>query len=121
LRKVLVVNPKTLRRHAQACGLNTSRFTGLTETEALENFKRDDPNELPSARKRRVFHIAFSVSRESMFLLLIAGDTIYLSFGDQQEALLLIGFVVVIIGIRFYQERKTEPLTPEVGMYTKPL
>jgi P-type Ca2+ transporter type 2C len=101
-------------------GLNISRFTGLTQTEALETFKRDGPNELPSARKRSVFHIAFSVAREPMFLLLIAGGMIYLALGDPQEALLLLGFVVVIIGITFYQERKTERTLEALRDMTSP-
>ncbi len=43
-----------------------------------------------------------------MFLLLVAGDLIYLVLGDVREALILLGFVFVVIGITFYQERKTE-------------
>ena len=43
-----------------------------------------------------------------MFLLLIAGGILYLLLGDVQEALMLLAFVFVVIGITFYQERKTE-------------
>ncbi len=43
-----------------------------------------------------------------MFLLLIAAGTLYLLLGDLEEALLLLLFVFVIMGITFYQERKTE-------------
>lgn len=50
----------------------------------------------------------FEVVREPMFLMLIACGLLYLLLGDQEEALMLMGFVVVIIGITFYQERKTE-------------
>ncbi len=89
-------------------GLNISDFTGLTEQEATEKFKRDGPNELPASHKRSVFHIAFEVAREPMFVLLIAGGVIYFLLGDPQEAVLLLGFVFVIVGITFYQERKTE-------------
>ncbi len=43
-----------------------------------------------------------------MFLLLIAGGAIYLILGDVQEAIMLLGFVFVVMGITLYQERKTE-------------
>jgi Ca2+-transporting ATPase len=43
-----------------------------------------------------------------MFLLLVAGGLVYLLLGDLQEALMLLGFVLVVMGITFYQERKTE-------------
>lgn len=43
-----------------------------------------------------------------MFLLLVAGSLIYFILGDLQEALMLMGFVFVVMGITFYQERKTE-------------
>ncbi len=43
-----------------------------------------------------------------MFLLLVAGGLVYLLLGDLQEALMLLGFVFVVMGITFYQERKTE-------------
>ncbi len=43
-----------------------------------------------------------------MFLLLLACGLIYLVLGDIQEAAMLLGFVVVIMGITIYQEQKTE-------------
>jgi P-type Ca2+ transporter type 2C len=81
---------------------------GLSEAEAAKRLKEEGYNELPSARKRSVFRIAFDVIREPMFLLLLACGIIYLFLGDVQEALILLVFVFVIIGITFYQERKTE-------------
>ncbi len=68
----------------------------------------DGYNELPGTKKRTFFHILLEVVREPMFLMLIACGLLYLFLGDQEEALMLMGFVVVIIGITFYQEQKTE-------------
>ena len=81
---------------------------GLTEQETLERLAQDGYNELPSTKKRTFFHMLFEVIREPMFLMLIACGLLYLFLGDQAEALMLLGFVVVIIGITFYQEQKTE-------------
>ena len=43
-----------------------------------------------------------------MFLILVTCGVIYLILGDVQEALMLLGFVFMVMGITFYQERKTE-------------
>jgi len=81
---------------------------GLPPEEATRRLQAEGPNELPSAKPRNLFTIALEVVREPMFLLLLAGGGIYLLLGDLQEALLLLGFVFVIIGITLHQERKTE-------------
>src|SRR5512136_1204441 len=81
---------------------------GLTEQETRERLAEDGYNELPSAKKRNFLHILLEVVREPMFLMLIACGLLYLVLGDQEEALMLMGFVAVIIGITFYQEQKTE-------------
>ena len=81
---------------------------GLTDHEASQRLAEEGPNELPSAKPRNVFAIAVSVAREPMFMLLVACGTIYLLLGSRQEALMLLGFVFVVMGITFVQERKTE-------------
>lgn len=84
-------------------------ISGLSEAEAARRLKEEGYNELPSARKHRsALAIALGVVREPMFLLLLACGAIYLSLGNRDEALLLLSFVLVIIGITTYQERKTE-------------
>ena len=83
-------------------------FKGLSEKEVAEILQKDGYNELPSTKKRNIFAIAFDVVREPMFLLLITAGGLYLVLGDLEEALMLLAFVFVIIGITLYQERKTE-------------
>ncbi len=83
-------------------------ISGLSEAEADKRFREEGPNELPSSRQRGFFAIAYEVVREPMFLLLVTCGAIYLCLGDLQEALMLLGFVFVVMGITFYQERKTE-------------
>lgn len=85
-----------------------SRFEGLTEEEAARRLAKDGPNELPTAKKRGPFRIALEIVREPMFLLLIACGSLYLILGDIKEALLLLAFVFVVVGITYFQERKTE-------------
>lgn len=91
-----------------ASGFDIKDVKGLSEDEAARILSTDGPNELPSAKPRSLPAIALGVIREPMFLLLVGGGIIYLLLGDLQEALLLLAFVFVVIGITFYQERKTE-------------
>ena len=43
-----------------------------------------------------------------MFLLLVACGAIYLALGDRHEALMLLGFVLVVIAITYVQKRRSE-------------
>ena len=85
-----------------------NNLTGLQEGEVTQRLKEEGHNELPSTQKRGLSAIAFEVMREPMFLLLVACGSIYLMMGDVKEALMLLGFVFVVMGITLYQERKTE-------------
>ncbi|MGE5088209.1 MAG: cation-translocating P-type ATPase [Candidatus Levyibacteriota bacterium] len=87
-----------------------SEFTagGLSAAEAAARFASDGPNELPSARPLGLIAIALQVLREPMFLLLIGACAIYLLLGDIREAAVLFMSVFVVMGITFFQERKTE-------------
>jgi P-type Ca2+ transporter type 2C len=89
--------------------IDITQVEGLTTEEAERRFEKDGPNEIRSAMKRSILRIAFDVMVEPMFLLLVAVGVVYLFLpGELQEALILLSFVVVVIGITFYQERKTE-------------
>jgi len=81
---------------------------GLSDQEAASRLEREGYNELPSSKPRTISAIAMEVIREPMFLLLVAGGAIYLWLGDIQEGVMLLSFVLVVMGITFYQERKTE-------------
>jgi len=87
---------------------STDTSTGLTEAEAAFRLQQNGFNELPSSKNRSLFATAWEIVREPMFLLLLACGAIYLVLGDVQEALMLLGFVFVVLGITLYQERKTE-------------
>jgi len=88
--------------------IDIKSIKGLSDAEAANRLRQEGYNELPSTQRRNIFAIAFQVIREPMFLLLVAGGAIYLIVGDIEEAVLLLSFVFVVMGITFYQERKTE-------------
>ncbi|PKN80393.1 MAG: ATPase [Candidatus Cloacimonetes bacterium HGW-Cloacimonetes-1] len=87
---------------------NTNDNHGLSQSEVQQRRISCGYNELPSTKARSIWAILFGVIREPMFLLLVACGTLYLILGDLQEALMLLGFVFMVMGITLYQERKTE-------------
>ncbi|MFZ4478577.1 MAG: cation-translocating P-type ATPase [Rhodoferax sp.] len=83
-------------------------LSGLTQAEAAARLAADGPNELGVNQRRTLLAIASEVVREPMFLLLIGAGSIYLAMGDPHEAVILLGFVMVIMVITILQERRTE-------------
>ena len=81
---------------------------GLSEQEVTELRKRHGFNELPDAERRGILRIALGVFAEPMFLLLVACGLVYMVLGEPKDALLLLGFVLIMMGITIYQEGKTE-------------
>ncbi len=101
--------PSVREPYVSTAGLpDLAAIGGLSEQEAQRRLKQEGYNELPSSRRRSLPIIALNVVREPMFLLLIAGGAIYLALGEIREALVLLGSILVIMSITFYQEQKTE-------------
>jgi Ca2+-transporting ATPase len=95
-------------------------ISGLSEAEAADRMQKEGYNELPGTKRRSIWGIVFEVVREPMFLLLVACGAIYLFLGDVREALMLLGFVFVVMGITIYQERKTERALEALRDLTSP-
>ena len=85
-----------------------NEICGLSESQSAQRFAEEGPNELPSSSRRGIWAIALEVIREPMFLLLVACGVVYLLLGEPKEAMMLLGFVFVIMGITIVQERRTE-------------
>jgi P-type Ca2+ transporter type 2C len=99
---------------------DVTALAGLSEAEAAARLSAEGYNELPTSRRRGFLAIAIEVAREPMFLLLVACGGIYLGLGDVHEALMLLGFVCVVMGITFFQERKTERTLEALRDLTSP-
>src|SRR5450830_1284528 len=93
---------------------------GLSQAEVNKRLKTEGMNELPSSDKRDLFGIALEVLREPMFLLLVVAGAIYLLLGDVSDALMLLGFVWVVMAITIYQENKTERVLESLRDLTSP-
>jgi Ca2+-transporting ATPase len=100
------MNPNT--KSGRPASLDLGGFAGLTEAEARVRLDRHGFNELPSEEHRGVLAIAWEVVKQPMFLMLVAAGALYLLMGEPKDALLLLGFVVVVMAITIIQERRTE-------------
>ncbi len=81
---------------------------GLTAQEAARRMQTDGPNELPSARPRTWLQIALGVVREPMLLLLLGAGSVNFMLAEPMDGVILMSFVLVVMAITFFQERRTE-------------
>lgn len=81
---------------------------GLSQTEATRLLALEGPNLLPGSQPKSGLAIVREVLTEPMFLMLLAAGSIYLALGDRAEAIFLLSFVLVVIGITLAQERRTQ-------------
>ncbi|MYN44834.1 HAD-IC family P-type ATPase [Pseudoduganella sp. FT93W] len=85
-----------------------SAASGLSSAAARQRLQTLGPNELPVSRPRSNARLLRDVVAEPMFLLLVACGAIYLLLGDPDEALMLLGFVAIVVAMTFFQQRRTE-------------
>jgi P-type Ca2+ transporter type 2C len=81
---------------------------GLDPATAAQRLRDEGPNELGIGQRRTLQGMAWEVVREPMFLLLLGAGAVYLAMGDAHEALVLLGFVIIIMALTVLQERRTD-------------
>ncbi len=81
---------------------------GLEPAQAAARLLAEGPNELGLSQRRTLIDIALETLKEPMFGLLLGAGAIYLAMGDKREALVLLGFVFIIMGVTALQERRTD-------------
>lgn len=92
----------------KSAGIGSENIDGLSQKEAQKRMETEGYNELPSQKKQSGLSLLLHVLSEPMLLLLVGCGAVYFLMGEARDAMMLISFVVVVIGITFYQERKTE-------------
>jgi Ca2+-transporting ATPase len=81
---------------------------GLDSATAKSLLQKNGYNEIPSSRRKHIGHIAKEVVSEPMFILLLTCGGLYALLGEYRESTSLLGWVIIIILISFFQHRKTE-------------
>ncbi len=93
---------------------------GLSNAEAATRLAADGPNALAHAKRRSPLRIMLNVLREPMLALLLAGGVVYLLLGSRAEALILLAFACMSIGITAVQEARTERVLDALRDLTSP-
>ncbi len=81
---------------------------GLTQSSVQKLQQENGYNELPKSKTRRSYSIIIDVLKEPMVYILLSCGLIYFIIGDRQEAIMLLVFLFIIIGITIIQETKAE-------------
>lgn len=81
---------------------------GLSSGEVLHRIKTVGYNELKAHGSKSILQIILEVVKEPMFVLLLCCGALYMFLGDYTEGIILLCWVLVIIFITFFQNRKTE-------------
>ncbi len=93
---------------------------GLTQAEAQARLATEGFNELPRTKRRSPLRIILDVLREPMLALLLAGGVVYLLLGSREEALILLAFACLSVGITVVQEARTERVLEALRDLTSP-
>jgi Ca2+-transporting ATPase len=93
---------------------------GLSKSEAASRLAKDGPNALLKAKRRSPVQITLNVLREPMLALLLAGGVVYMLLGDLEEALILLAFACMSVGITIVQEARTEKVLEALRDLTSP-
>ncbi|MDO9052887.1 MAG: cation-translocating P-type ATPase [Gallionella sp.] len=88
--------------------MNATDTDGLSTAQAQLRLAESGYNELAPPRSRRWHTITAEMLHEPIFLLLLAAGGIYLLLGAVSDALMLLGFVAIIIGMTVFQAYKSE-------------
>src|SRR5690625_1237570 len=97
------------------------QLTGLSDEELKESRQRFGMNRTETIRRRSFFLRLFEILKEPMLILLIAVSVIYILVGDYGEALFMIGAIVAVSGISFYQDSRSLKALEELEKLNEPL
>ncbi len=97
-----------------------AKLPGLSDAEASARLQADGPNALPQAKRRTWVRIVLNTLREPMLALLLIGGGVYLLLGSRDEALILLGFACLSVGITAVQEARTERVLEALRDLTSP-
>jgi Ca2+-transporting ATPase len=97
------------------------QLSGLTEAELKTSRERFGFNQTDSAPKNSWFELLLDILKEPMLLLLIAVTIIYVIVGNFSEALFMLGAIIAVSGISFYQDNRSKKALEALEKLNEPL
>lgn len=96
-------------------------LTGLTSEEVNISRIKHGYNQANTAQKSTWYVLLFDILKEPMLLLLIAVSIIYLIVGNYSEAVFMLGAIIVVSGISFYQDNRSKKALEALEKLNEPL
>ena len=94
---------------------------GLTEEEVQRSRQKFGFNQMKQIEKSNWLKLLFDILREPMLILLIIIAIIYLVVGNYGEALFMLAAIVLVSGISFYQDNRSQKALEELEKLNEPL
>lgn len=94
---------------------------GLSSDEVLASHKKYGYNKMNAVQNNSWITLLLDILKEPMLLLLIAIAVIYLIVGDYGEAIFMLGAIVAVSGISFYQDNRSKKALETLEKLNEPL
>ncbi len=100
---------------------NPFKFKGLTEAEVINSREKYGPNSIEDLNSGYFWDTLKEIVLEPMFLLLLATSTIYFLLREFSEGLFLLGAIIIISSISFFQNARSRKALDALKEYTQSL
>jgi len=97
------------------------QLSGLTEAELKTSREKFGFNQAENTIKSAWYILLFDILKEPMLLLLIAVTIIYVIVGNYSEALFMLGAIIAVSGISFYQDNRSKKALEALEKLNEPL
>jgi Ca2+-transporting ATPase len=98
-----------------------SDLVGLSEEELSQSRSTYGFNRAADLKKGAWYTMLLEILKEPMLLLLIAVSVIYVIVGNYSEALFMLGAIIVVSGISFYQDNRSKKALEALEKLNEPL
>jgi len=98
-----------------------SHLKGLDDNEVFTSQKQYGYNSINTNHNNSWFELLLDILKEPMLLLLIAVTIIYVLVGNYSEALFMLGAIIAVSGISFYQDNRSKKALEALEKLNEPL
>src|SRR5690606_7948123 len=96
-------------------------LTGLSEEELKDARSNYGYNRSDGAKRSTWHSILLDILKDPMLLLLVAVAVIYLMVGNYPEAVFMLGAIIAVSGISFYQDNRSKKALEAMEKLNEPL
>src|SRR5690606_16138946 len=96
-------------------------LTGLSEEDLKTSRKDFGYNQADNVKKTAWYTMLLDILKEPMLLLLIAVAVIYVIVGNYSEAIFMLGAIIAVSGISFYQDNRSKKALEALEKLNEPL